>query len=95
MKVNIDQIKQKVVPILREAGVKRSSLFGSVVRGEDKKSSDIDILIEAPKEMSLFDLAGLQTDLKEALGREVDLITYNSIHPLLKSYILKDQLRII
>lgn len=95
MKTDIKTIKKKAIPILREAGVKRSDLFGSYVRGEETKDSDIDILIEAPEEMSLFDLAGLQTDLKEALGREIDLITYNSIHPLLKGYILKDRMRII
>lgn len=95
MQVSIDQIKKKAIPILKEAGVKRSDLFGSVVRGDDTKDSDIDILIKAPEEMSLFDLAGLQTDLQEALGREIDLITYNSIHPLLKDYILKDTMRLI
>lgn len=95
MKLNIDQIKRKTIPILKAAGVKRSSLFGSIVRGEAKKDSDIDILIEAPKKMSLFDLAGLKIDLEEALGEEVDVITYNSIHPLLKDYILRDQLKIL
>jgi len=95
MKTNIDKIKKKVIPILKAAGVKHSALFGSYVRGEESKNSDIDILIEAPKKMSLFDLAGLKIELEDALNKEVDVITYNSINPLLKEYILKDQLRII
>ena len=91
----IEKIKNKILPILKEAGVKKSSLFGSYARGEGTKNSDIDMLIEPPKKMSLFDLAGLKLDLEEVLGKEVDIITYNSIHPLLKGYILKDQVRIL
>lgn len=91
----IEQIKKKALPVLKEAGISRSSIFGSYARGDEGGNSDIDILIEPPKKMSLFDLAGLKLDLEEVLGREVDVITYNSIHPLLKDYILKDQVRIL
>ena len=93
--MRIEKIKSKILPILKEAGVKRSSLFGSYVRGEETRNSDIDLLIEAPKNMSLFGLAGLQIDLEEILNKKVDVITYNSINHLLKDYILKDQVRIL
>ena len=46
---NIALIKQQAIPIFKKYGVSRASLFGSVVRGEEKKSSDIDILVEVPK----------------------------------------------
>ena len=46
MKASIKQIKDKALPILKEAGVLRSSVFGSYVRGENKKGSDIDILVD-------------------------------------------------
>lgn len=95
MKLDPISIKRKVIPILKEAGVTRSSIFGSYARGDVRKDSDIDILIDPPKKMSLLDLAGLKLDLEEVLGKEVDIITYNSIHPLLKKYILKDQVRIL
>lgn len=95
MKINLEQIKKKTLPILKQAGVTRSSIFGSYARGDKKRGSDIDILIEPPKRMSLLDLAGLKLDLEEVLGKEVDIITYNSINPLLKEYILKDQVRIL
>ena len=95
MSSDIAQIKAKILPSLKQAGVKRSSLFGSYARGDEGGNSDIDILIEPPKTMSLFDLAGLKLDLEELLGKEVDIITYNSIHPLLKKYILKDQVKIL
>ena len=95
MQVKMDQIKSKVIPILKEAGVRRSSIFGSYARGEQTENSDIDILVELPKNSSLLDLIGLEMELKNAVGKKVDLLTYNSIHPLLKDYIQKDQVRII
>ena len=95
MKLNMNDIKDKAVPILKQEGVTRAALFGSVVRGEANEDSDIDVLVDLPRGTNLFDLAGLQMKLKEVLGREVDVITYNSINPLLKEYILKDQFQII
>ena len=93
--INAEEIKQKAMPILKEEGATRAALFGSVVRGEAKEGSDIDILIDLPRGKTLFDLAGIKIRLEESLGREVDVITYNSIDPLIRDYILKDQLRII
>lgn len=91
----IQDIKNKILPILKQAGVKKSSLFGSYVRGDQTKGSDIDILVEMPKGRSLLDLIGLEMELKKAVGKKVDLLTYNSINPLLKDYIEKDQLQIL
>lgn len=95
MKLDLEQIKKKIIPILKAGGATRAALFGSAARGEATEDSDIDILVDLPRGKSLFDLAGLQLKLTETLGREVDVITYNSINPLLKDYILKDQLQII
>lgn len=95
MKTDIEEIKRKVLPILKEAGVTRSSIFGSYVRGEARKDSDVDILIEAPEGMSLLDLVGLEMKLEKVLKKKVDLLTYNSISPYLKDYIQKDQVQIL
>ncbi len=95
MRQSLGQIEKKAVPILKEAGVTRSSIFGSYVRGENREDSDIDILVELPRGKSLFDLADLQYRLEEALGKKVDILTYNSIHHLLKDIILKEQVSIL
>lgn len=95
VQAEIEKIKNKILPILKQAGVKRSSLFGSYVRGDQVKQSDIDILVELPKGSSLLDLIGLEMDLKKAVGKKVDLLTYNSIHPKLLGYIQKDQIQIL
>jgi len=95
MTATLKNVTRKVLPVLKEAGVTRSSLFGSYVRGENRADSDVDILVELPKGNSLLDLVKLEKKLEKALGKKVDLLTYNSVHPLLKDYINKDQLQIL
>ena len=91
MDMEIEDIKCKIVPILRRYDVKRAALFGSFVRGEQREDSDIDILVEFKDGKSLLDLVGLKIELEEALGRKVDVLTYNSLHPLLRDKILQEQ----
>jgi len=79
----IKELKAKIVPVLKKYGVVRAGLFGSVVRGEAKMKSDIDILVEFEKGKSLLDLLGLKIELEEMLKGQVDVITYSSLHPLL------------
>lgn len=95
MGMGINQIKQKAVPVLKKEGVIRSAIFGSYAWGEAREDSDIDILVEFPKGKSFFDLIRLERELKKTLEKEVDVITYNSIHPLLKDIILREQIQIL
>jgi uncharacterized protein len=95
MKTDLKNIKNKALPILKEAGVIHSSIFGSVVQGETKEHSDIDMLIELPKEKSLFDFVDLQLKLEKALGKKVDLGEYSAIKPRLKESILNGQVQIL
>jgi predicted nucleotidyltransferase len=90
-----EQITNSILPLLERYGVRRASLFGSVARGEDGPDSDIDILVEMPDSASLLELAGLKIDLEEVLNREVDVLTYDSLHPLLRDRILREQERIL
>lgn len=78
--------------ILKRNGVKKAALFGSFARGEAKKRSDIDLVIEFSGKKSLFDLVDLKQELEESTKRSIDLITYNSLHPLLKKRILSEQI---
>jgi predicted nucleotidyltransferase len=89
----IKKLKPKITKILKGKGIKRAGIFGSYARGEQKANSDIDILIEFNG--SLMSLVALERQLKENLGLNVDLLTYGSIHPLLKNRILNEEIRII
>ncbi len=93
--LSIDEIKQKAVPLLIEAGIKKSALFGSYVRGDQRENSDIDFLVEYPANMDLFAIGELKTHLEEELGKSVDLVGYSSVKNDLKKYILSEQLQIL
>ena len=91
MEAHIEEIKQKILPILRRHGVTKAAVFGSFVRGESKEGSDLDLLVELEDDKSLLDLAGLKVELEELLKIKVDVLTYDSLHPLLKERILDEQ----
>ena len=94
-KDSLGEIKKIIVPVLKRNNVVKAGIFGSFARGEAKKKSDIDILIKFKGRKSLFDLAGLEIELEGKTGKKVDLLTYNSIHPLLKERILKEEVHIL
>lgn len=89
--MTVTTIKKKIVPILKRQGVLKAAVFGSAAKGKMTKSSDIDILVKLAKNKSLLDLVGLKLDLEDKLGRDIDVISYGGIHPLLKDIILKEQ----
>jgi hypothetical protein len=93
--VTIEEIKDKIAPILKKYGVKKAGIFGSVARGESTEESDIDILVEIEGRMSLLDFAGLKLELEEILGRKVDLGEYSAIKPLIREEILKEVVPIL
>ena len=73
----------------------KAGLFGSFVRGESTKNSDIDILIKFKGRKSLLDLAHLEMELEDMLKKKVDLVTYRSVHPLLMERILSEEVKIL
>lgn len=89
--MTIEAIKKQIVPILKSQGVTKAALFGSVVRGEAKKNSDIDILVKLKGNKTLLDLVGLKLKLEDELGKKVDVLTYGGISPYLKDIILNEQ----
>ncbi len=95
MNMHIEEVKNKILPILQQYGVKRAGLFGSCVRNEMMKDSDIDILVEIEKDISLLDFVGLKLEIEDVLKRKVDLVEYNTIKPLLKERILSEQVIIL
>jgi uncharacterized protein len=50
-------------------------VFGSVLRGEDTEQSDLDLLVDATSQTSLFDIGAIRAELKQLLGVRVDVLT--------------------
>jgi predicted nucleotidyltransferase len=84
----------QALPVLRKYGVKKAALFGSYARGKFDQKSDVDILIEPPRNMGLA-FVSLKLDLEKTLKKKVDLVSYNGISKYLRKYILMDQVPIL
>jgi len=95
MRTPAEEIKQKILPILEKYNIKRAGLFGSYVRGDMREDSDIDILVEIKEDISLLDFVGIKLEIEEILGKKVDLVEYNTIKPLIREKIIKEQVRIL
>jgi hypothetical protein len=95
MTEQIQEVKNKIGPILKQHHVLKAGLFGSLVRGELRHDSDIDILVELPSNQSLLDLVALKLDLEDVLRRRVDLIEYPTIHPRLRTAILQEEVKVL
>jgi len=81
---------------LRAQGVNSLAVFGSVARGEADQSSDVDVVVELKRPLSLFGLSDLKHLIEEILGvQNVDLITRDGIHPALKDVILGESIDVI
>jgi len=93
-KRSFDEIRQDLrshLPELRERyGVSYLGIFGSYVRGEQKKTSDVDVLVEFDRPGTLLDFIHLQNDLIDLLGIKVDLVEKNGLKPAIKSYVLAE-----
>ncbi len=90
----IQKVKSKILPILKKHKIKKAGIFGSYARGEQKKNSDIDILVDAPRGTG-FGFAGIETDLEKALRKKVDLLTYKAINRYIRKRILSEEVRIL
>lgn len=76
--------KSKIVEKLRMEEASYIAVFGSFARGEADEQSDIDILIEFSEPKSLVEVARIERELEEQLGREIDLVTEQSLSPYIR-----------
>lgn len=92
---DVPQLGSEVAEVMRRRGVVRAGVFGSAARGETHTDSDVDFLVEFEEGRTLLDLSGLCLDLVAVLGRNVDVATPNSLHPVLEDQIMRDLVPIL
>ena len=73
--VRLDENREAVRAAVERRRAANPRVFGSVLRGEDREDSDLDILVDSLPDTSSFDLGGLQDDLEGMLGVRVDVRT--------------------
>lgn len=78
----IDELRDRIVPITQKYNIPAVYLFGSYARNEATDDSDVDILIdrEGTSIRGMFDMGGLYTELRESIGKEIDLVTLQTLH---------------
>jgi len=77
---------------LRERGITSAALFGSILRGETRSDSDIDVLIDIDPNtrFSLVDLVSVKNFVEERLGCEVDVATKEGLEPVIRNRVLRE-----
>lgn len=72
--LSIAAIKERIVPVCKKYPIRKAYLFGSYARGNATEASDVDLRIEGDIK-SFFMLGGIYSDLSDALGTELDLLS--------------------
>ncbi len=88
--VAIPETREDIRRIASAHGAGNVRVFGSVGRGEQGASSDLDLLVDMAEGRSLFDLIALSNDLEESLGVEVDVVTEASLSPYMRDRVLDE-----
>ncbi len=88
MQIRINQ--SQINKICNQEDIAFLGLFGSNARGDAKKTSDVDILVDFSETKSFFQLARIQEKFEEVFKKKVDLVLRTAITEPVKGYILKD-----
>lgn len=72
--MKIEQIKEAIIQIAGKYSIKKAILFGSRANGTNRENSDIDLIIEFSKNVSLITLSNVKLDLEKILNLGVDII---------------------
>jgi len=87
----MEKILKENMPLLEKRDrIKEIGIFGSRVRGEERKKSDVDILVEFYEIISLLDFVALERELSELIGEKVDLVMKSALKPRIGKNILRE-----
>ncbi len=84
----IDRRRSEILALAARCGARSVRIFGSVARGEESESSDVDFLVVLEPGRSLLDHAALKLGLEELLGRPVDVATERGLKPKFRERII-------
>ncbi|MFI5331059.1 MAG: nucleotidyltransferase family protein [Desulfobaccales bacterium] len=90
----IEKLRQNLPEITRCFQVKSLLIFGSYVRGRQKKKSDLDILVEFSEPPSFFEFLALERYLSNLLGVKVDLVMKEALKPAIGVHVLAEAIAV-
>jgi predicted nucleotidyltransferase len=82
--------REEILRIAARHGAHNVRVFGSVVRGEARPDSDVDFLVDMDPGRTLLDMGGLVMELRQILGREVDVVTERGLKARIRDRIIKE-----
>ncbi len=90
MSTRIELPKDQIAAFCRRHRIRRFSVFGSVLRDDFMKDSDVDILVEFEPNagVGLITLAGMEIELSQLLGRKAEMHTIKGLNPLFRDQVL-------
>lgn len=86
----IDRHRAEILAIAERHGIRDVWVFGSMARDDADDDSDVDLLVSLPPEKTGLALGGLLTDVQALLGRRVEVLTEQSLHPLIRDRVLRE-----
>lgn len=92
--MTLEEIKAKIIPLLKANPVEYIGIFGSVARGEAEPNSDVDVLVKFKGRPTFAAYLKLDESLRNRLGRDVDLITEGAVNKFLRPQIEQDLIMI-
>jgi len=95
MNNEMELIKRRILPVLKEHKITKAGIFGSYARGEQNKKSDVDILIEVGDDLGLIGFISLKMLIEKAISKKIDLVEYDAIRKELREVILNEEIPII
>jgi len=92
--MTLDEIRSRyrdqIIAAAGKRGAHNVRIFGSVARGDQRRDSDVDFLVDFEPGRSLLDLTGLWLDLEAVLGCKVDVVSSRGIKPRMASEVTRD-----
>jgi len=81
--------RDQILTIARQYGAGKVRIFGSIARGEGKRDSDLDLLVELKSGRSLLDIIAIKQDLEDLLDCKVDVVTEAALSPYIRDEVLR------
>ena len=95
MSPQVNQLKLQIVPILKKYSIRRAGLFGSFAKNKQTKNSDLDLLVEFDLKRVARDYFPLKFELEKKINRQVDLVEYDLLHPVIKDEVMLNQISLM
>jgi uncharacterized protein len=92
--MNLAIYDKKIQQICQSQGITYLGLFGLYARGDNKPTSDVDLLVRFDKSVSLFQLARVQNTFSDVLSKNVDLVMEKNLKPRIRPYVKRDLITI-